>query len=83
MADIYPTNTPHVFHIVLNLTILSSTTDKIKGISKHFWDRQRHEYIVNLHETQQTSKLNINSPKTDINNIVLVYTDKAREQKFR
>ena len=34
-----------------NLTVLSSTTDKINRISNHFWDRWRHEYIVNLHET--------------------------------
>ena len=49
--------------IVRNLTILSSTTDKINRISNHFWDRWRHEHVVNLRETQQTSKLNISSPK--------------------
>ena len=40
-----------------NLTVLSSTTDKIKRISNHFWDRWRHEYVVSLRETQRTSKL--------------------------
>ena len=49
--------------VVENLTILSSTTDKINRISNHFWDRWKHEYVVNLHETQRTSKLNINSQK--------------------
>ena len=45
--------------VVRNLTILSSTTDKINRINNHFWHRSRHEYVVNLLETQRTSKLNI------------------------
>ena len=49
--------------VVRNLTILSSTTDKINRISNHFWLRWRHEYVVNLREKQQTSKLNTNSKK--------------------
>ena len=48
---------------VRNLTILLSTIDKINRISNHFWQRWRHEYVVSLRETQQTSKLNINSKK--------------------
>ena len=46
-----------------NLTVFSSTTDKINHISNHFWDRWRYKYAVNLRRTQRTSKLNINSPK--------------------
>ena len=49
--------------VVGNLTILPSTTDKIKRISNHFWHRWRHEYVVNLRETQRASKLNMNSQK--------------------
>ena len=49
--------------VVKNLTVLSSTTDKINRISNHFWHRWRHEYVVNLRETQRASKLNINSQK--------------------
>ena len=49
--------------VVRNLTVLSSTTDKINRISNHFWHRWRHEYVVNLRETQRASKLNINSKK--------------------
>ena len=60
--------------IVRNLTIVSSTTDKIKRISNHFWHRWRHEYVVNLRETQRTSKLNINSPKKYV---LLVYDEKV------
>ena len=41
--------------VVRNLTVLSSTTDKINRISNHFWHRWRHEYVVNLCETQRTS----------------------------
>ena len=44
--------------VVRNLTVFSSTTYKINRISNHFWDRWRHEYKVNLRETQRTSKLN-------------------------
>ena len=49
--------------VVRNLTVLSSTTDKTNHISNHFWHGWRHEYIVNLCETQRASKLNINSQK--------------------
>ena len=43
--------------VVRNLTILSSTIDKINRISNRFLDRWRHEYVVNLRETKRTSKL--------------------------
>ena len=49
--------------VIRDLTVLSSTTDKINCISNHFWHRWRHEYVVNLCETQRASKLNINSQK--------------------
>ena len=57
----YSSNTTST--VVRNLTVLSSTTDKINCISNNFWDRRRHEYIVNLREIQQISESNINSPK--------------------
>ena len=38
--------------VVRNGTVLLSTTDKINRISSHFWDRWRHEHVVNLCETQ-------------------------------
>ena len=41
----------------------SSTTDKINRISNHFWDRWKHKYVINLRETQRTSKLNIKRGK--------------------
>ena len=47
--------------VVRNLTVLSTTTDKINCISNHFWHRWRHEYAVNLRDTQRASKLNMNS----------------------
>ena len=56
---------------VRNLTVLSSTTDKINCISNQFLDRWRHGYEVNLRETQRTSKSNINFLKTNVNDIVL------------
>ena len=49
--------------VIRNLTVLSSTTDKINRISNHFWHRWRHEYVVNLRETQRASKLYIKSQK--------------------
>ena len=36
----------------------------------------RHEYVVNLRETQRPLKLNINSKKNNVNDIVLVYDEK-------
>ena len=46
-----------------NLTVLSSTADKVNRISNQFWLRWKHKYDVKLCETQQASKLNKNSPK--------------------
>ena len=69
--------------VVRNLTVLSRTTDKINRISNHFWDRCRHEDVVNLRETQQTSKLNLNSPKINVNDTVLVYDEKVPRNFWR
>ena len=74
----YSSNTTST--VVRNLTVLSSTTDKINQISKHFWHRWRHEYVVNLCETQQTSKLNINSQKKYV---LLVYDEKVPRQFWK
>ena len=49
--------------VIRNLIVLSSTTDTIYRINNHFWRRWRHKCVVNLHETQRASKLNINSQK--------------------
>ena len=43
----------------------------INRISNHILDSWRHGYVVNLRETQRTSKLNINSLKINVNDIVL------------
>ena len=40
-------------------------------------------YIVNLRETQRTSKLNINSVKINVNDIVLVFKEKVRKHFWR
>ena len=49
--------------VVRDPIVLSNTADKINRISNRFWHRWRHEYVVNLCETQQASKLNINFKK--------------------
>ena len=58
-------------------------TDRINRISKHSWDSWRHEYVVSLSETQQRSKLNINSQKNYVNDIVLVYYEKVSRHLWR
>ena len=40
-------------------------------------DRWRQGYVINLRETQQASKLNINSLKISVNDIVLVFYEKV------
>ena len=49
--------------VVRNLNVPSNTTDKINRINNHFWHSWRHQYVVNLCETQRASKLNINFQK--------------------
>ena len=75
----YSNTTPTV---VRNLAVLSGTTDKLNHISNHFWQRWRHEFVVNLClcETQQASKLNINFQK---NYDVLVYDKKVPRHFWR
>ena len=46
-------------------------------------DRWRHEYVVNLRETQRTSKLNINPLKINVNDIVLVIYGKLPKHFWR
>ena len=72
---LYSSNTTST--VVWKQTVLSSTIEEINRISNHFWDRWRHEHVVNLRETQGTSKLNIKSPKNNVNDVVLVFDDKA------
>ena len=40
-------------------------------------------YVVNLCETQRTSKLNINSQKINVNDIVLVFYEKVPKHFWR
>ena len=46
-------------------------------------DRRRHDYVENLCETQRTQKLNINSPKNNVNDIVLVYDETVPRHAWR
>ena len=52
-------------------------------MSNHVLDRWRHEYVVNLLETQQTSKLNKNSLKINNNDIALVFYEKVPRHFWR
>ena len=63
--------------IVRNLTVLSSATDRIHRVGNYFWDKWRHEYVINPCETQRISKANINPSKINVNDIVLVYDEKV------
>ena len=47
---LYFSNTTSI--LAANLTILSSSTNKINRISNNWWDRRRHEHVVDLRETQ-------------------------------
>ena len=46
---LYSSNTTSA--VIRNLTVLSSTTDKINRTSNNFLDRWRHGYVINLCET--------------------------------
>ena len=72
---LYSSNTTST--VARNLTVLPSTTDKINRISNHILDTWRHGYVVNWRETQRTSKLNTNSLKINVEDIVLVFYEKV------
>ena len=61
--------------IVTNVTVPWNTTDEENHIINQFWDRWRHEYVVNLREKQRALKLNKSSPKINVNDILLVYDE--------
>ena len=46
-------------------------------------DRWRPEYVVNLLETQRTLKLNINSLKINVTDVVLVFYEKVTRSFWR
>ena len=77
---LYSSNTTST--VVRNITVLSSTADKINHIRNHYLDRWRHKYVVNLGETQRTSKLNINFLKINVIKIV-IYEKVPRELPSR
>ena len=52
-------------------------------MSNYFFDRWRHESVVNSREIQRTSKLNINSLKINVNDIVLVFYKKVPRHFWR
>ena len=66
--------------VVRNLTVPASTTDKISCIRYHFWHSCRHEYVVNLCETQRASKIKYKLLK---NYVVLVYDEKMSRHFWR
>ena len=78
---LYSSNTTST--VVRDLTVLSSTTDQINRISNHFLDRWRHGYVINLCETQRTSKFCTNSLKVNVNYIVLVFYEKVPRHFWR
>ena len=52
-------------------------------MSNHFLDGWRHEYVVNLRETQRISILNIGSLKDNVNDIMLVICEKMPRHFWR
>ena len=66
-----------------NLTVLSSTTDKVNRISNHFFNKWWHGYVVTLRETQRISKLNVDSLKINVNDTVLVFYEKGPRHYWR
>ena len=74
-------------HLLFGRQLLYSSntksTDKINCISNHFWIGEDMNNVENLRETQQTSKLNINSQKTNVNDIVLVYDEVVPRNVWR
>ena len=87
LAYVYPNTIKTCYPIICCLAELLyssniTSTDKINCISKHFWGTYRH-YIVNLRETQQTSKLNINSQEINVNDIDLVYDEMVPRHFWR
>ena len=78
---IYSSNTTST--VIRNLAVFSSTIDKINRLSNHFLDRWRHKYVLNLRETQQTPKLNMNSLKINVNDIVLAFYEKMPRHFWR
>ena len=65
--------------LIRNLTVLSSSTDKINSFSYHFWPRCKHEYVVNLHETNGNQNW-ILTPK---NYVVVVYDENVPRHFWR
>ena len=49
--------------VVRSLIVHSGITNKINRINDQFRHRWRHDFVLNLRETQQASKLKINSKK--------------------
>ena len=79
LSYVYPNtietcSTPNQFLFGRQLLCSSNTMSTVLNRTcNHFLYRLRHGYKVNLRETQQISKLNINFLKINVNDIVLLF----------
>ena len=55
----------------------------MNGISNHFGDRWRYEYVVNLRASQRTSKLNIKRQKGTQTLLLLIELLPSRDSEIR
>jgi len=56
---------------------------KITNILNHFWDRWRHEYVVNLRESHKSIKQHMHQPSPSIGDIVIIHENKLPRTVWR
>ena len=60
-----------------NPSELITYSNQVTTVINRFWDKWRHEYLANLRETHKHYSTNRNQPFIQVNDVVLVHSDKT------
>ena len=62
---------------------LITYSNQVTTVINRFWDKWRYEYLANLRETHKHYSTNRNQPFIQVNDVVLVHSDKTPRSMWR
>ena len=62
---------------------LTTYSNQVTTVINRFWNKWRYEYLVNFRETNKHYSTNKNQPFIQVNNVVLVHSDKTPRPMWR
>ena len=62
---------------------LTTYSNQVTTVINRFWNKWRYEYLANLRETHKHYSTNKNQPFIQVNDVVLVHSDKTPRSMWR